>query len=158
VPIFYSLAYHSMSYTKDDPNMCAKEFIEYLKKVGNIVTKEVSGQINGEVLRLTDDRHRRELMQAANLELVPRPPCRPSKAWKISSPISSSPRKSAARKSTPSSGRQLTTKSDDPIVLQTKKHKQVKTPFQSAAQERTHGGMIAKGEGRVFRWGVGVVG
>ncbi len=80
MPIFYSLAYHSMSYNKDEPNMCAKEFLEYLKKVGNIVTKDVSSQINSEVLRLTDDRQRRELMQAANLELVARFSCRPSKA------------------------------------------------------------------------------
>lgn len=70
VPIYYSLAYHSMSYSKDDPNYCAKEFLEYLKKVGNIVPREVSSLINSQVLKLSDEKRRRELMMAVNLELV----------------------------------------------------------------------------------------
>jgi hypothetical protein len=43
-----------MSFNKDDPNYCAKEFLEYLKKVGNIVSKDVSSQINQQVLKVED--------------------------------------------------------------------------------------------------------
>jgi len=43
-----------MSFNKDDPNYCAKDFLEYLKKVGNIVTKDVSSHINTQVLKIED--------------------------------------------------------------------------------------------------------
>jgi hypothetical protein len=60
-----------MSYSKDDPNHCPKEFLEYLEKVGsNNVSSDTSSIINTQVLKLQDERHRRELMQAVNLELV----------------------------------------------------------------------------------------
>ena len=59
-----------MSYTHDDPNHCAKEFMEHLKRIGCIVSKEVSNNINTRILVIKDERTRRELNQACNLELV----------------------------------------------------------------------------------------
>lgn len=88
IPIYYSLAYHSLSFTKDDPNYCAKDFIDYLKKVGNIVPREESQAVSTQVLKVKDDRSQRELMQAVNLELVTPPPLSPSKAARTSSPTS----------------------------------------------------------------------
>lgn len=70
MPIFYSLAYHSMAFNKDDPNFCAKEFLEYLKKIGNILSKDLSSEINTNVVKIQDEKTKRELMQAFNLELV----------------------------------------------------------------------------------------
>lgn len=59
IPIYYSLAYHSMPYHKDDPNHCAKEFLEYLKRVGSVVPSDISSQINARVLKIQDERNRR---------------------------------------------------------------------------------------------------
>jgi len=67
LPITYSLAYHSMSYSKDDPNQCSKEFVEYLKKAGCILNKEASSIISNRIVKIQDERCRRELMQACNL-------------------------------------------------------------------------------------------
>jgi hypothetical protein len=41
--------------------------LEYLEKVGNIVTSDVSGAINSAVLRIPDEKVRRDVMQAINL-------------------------------------------------------------------------------------------
>jgi hypothetical protein len=56
-----------MSYSKDDPNICAKEFVEHLKKSGCIINRDASTQINNRICKIQDERHRRELMQAVNL-------------------------------------------------------------------------------------------
>jgi hypothetical protein len=64
------MAYHSMSASKDDPNYCAKEFLEYLKKSGNIMNYESSHNINIKIVNIQEERTRRDLMQACNLELV----------------------------------------------------------------------------------------
>jgi hypothetical protein len=59
-----------MSYSKDDPNQCSKEFVEYLKKAGCILNKEASTFISNRIVKIQDERCRRELMQACNLELT----------------------------------------------------------------------------------------
>lgn len=102
-----------MSYSKDDPNLCAKEFIEYLEKVGShLISSETSSKINAQVLKLQEERHRRELMQAVNLELVTSALCRPSKASRISSPVCSNLRRSRGTRSRSSSRRPPQTDSD----------------------------------------------
>jgi hypothetical protein len=46
MPIFYSLAYHSLSFTKDDPNIVAREFIDYIRKTNKIINKDLAKDIN----------------------------------------------------------------------------------------------------------------
>jgi hypothetical protein len=70
IPINYSIAYHTMFLSKENPNYCVKEFLEYLEKVGHIIPSSIASEVNTEVLRIQDERHRKELMQAINLELV----------------------------------------------------------------------------------------
>jgi hypothetical protein len=72
-----------MFLSKENPNYCVKEFLEYLEKVGHIIPSGIGSEINTEVLRLQDERHRKELMQAINLELVRHSSCRPSTQLRI---------------------------------------------------------------------------
>jgi len=59
VPILYSYAYHAMHYSKEDPNECAKEFLDYLRKVGTNtgISKDAANQVNGMILRVQDQKH-----------------------------------------------------------------------------------------------------
>lgn len=61
------MAYHSMYASKDDPNSCAKEFLEYLRKAGPIMNKETSNSVNTKIVKIQEERTRRDLMQACNL-------------------------------------------------------------------------------------------
>ena len=64
------MAYHSMSASKDDPNSCVKEFLEYLRKSGHMMSKEISNSVNTKIVKIQEERTKRDLMQACNLELV----------------------------------------------------------------------------------------
>ena len=75
-----------MSYSKDDPNQCAKDFMEHLRRVGCIIGKETSSNINNRILKIQDEKTRRELNQACNLELVLLPLPRPSTPLRSFSP------------------------------------------------------------------------
>lgn len=77
-----------MFLSKENPNYCVKEFLEYLEKVGNIIPSGVGSEINTEVLRLQDEKHRKELMQAINLDLVRLCLFSPSKELRIFFPAS----------------------------------------------------------------------
>jgi hypothetical protein len=64
------MAYHSMSASKEDPNSFAKEFIDYFKKAGPIMSKETSNSVNTKIIKIQEERTIRELMQACNLQTV----------------------------------------------------------------------------------------
>jgi len=59
-----------MSASKDDPNSCSKEFLEYLSKAGPKLSRETSNSVNTKIVKIQEERTKRELMQACNLGLV----------------------------------------------------------------------------------------
>jgi hypothetical protein len=56
-----------MSASKDDPNSCVKDFVEYLRKAGPIMNGESSNKVNTQIVKISEERTRRDLMQACNL-------------------------------------------------------------------------------------------